>query len=74
ELISHRFTPGSKEVLNQWYPNSKLDMSETDRALKRNKFGGIKYVYGAETMKSLRTFFYQQIERRFPNSTILYWT
>lgn len=74
ELISHRFTPGSKEVLNQWYPNSKLEMNETDRTVKRNKFGGIKYVYGAETMKALRQFFESEIAKRFPDGKILYWT
>lgn len=74
ELISHRFTPGSKEVLQQWYPSSKLDLDESTRSTKRNKFGGIKYVYEAETMRSLRQFFEQEIGRRFPRAQILYWT
>ncbi|WP_242059827.1 spore photoproduct lyase family protein [Oscillatoria sp. FACHB-1407] len=74
ELISHRFTPGSKEVLNTWYPNSKLDMDESTRSVKRNKFGGTKYVYDADTMKQLRRFFEQEIARRFPTAQILYWT
>lgn len=74
ELISHRFTPGSKTVLNQWYPNSKLDMDESNRSIKRNKFGGTKYVYNTDTMKDLRCFFEQEITRRFPNARILYWT
>ncbi|MBE9179094.1 radical SAM protein [Oculatella sp. LEGE 06141] len=74
ELISHRFTPGSKEVLLNWYPQTKLDMDESSRSTKRNKFGGIKYVYEAATMKSLRRFFEQEISRRFPNAKILYWT
>jgi spore photoproduct lyase len=74
ELISHRFTPGSKQVLQSWYPNSKLDLDEAGRIIKRNKFGGIKYVYDSDTMKTLRRFFEQQIERRFPTAKILYWT
>ncbi|MBD1920991.1 radical SAM protein [Microcoleus sp. FACHB-831] len=74
ELISHRFTPGSKEVLTQWYPHSKLDMDEENRSVKRNKFGGIKYVYDADTMKALRRFFEGEIAKRFPNGKILYWT
>lgn len=74
ELISHRFTPGSKEVLTQWYPHSKLDMDEENRSVKRNKYGGIKYVYDAETMKALRSFFERQISDRFPNAKMLYWT
>lgn len=74
ELISHRFTPGSKAVLTEWYPNSKLDLDETNRSVKRNKFGGIKYVYDNDTMKSLKGFFEKEIGRRFPQARILYWT
>ncbi|MBD0334974.1 MAG: radical SAM protein [Cyanobacteria bacterium Co-bin13] len=74
ELISHRFTPGSKEVLNQWYPNSKVDLDEANRSVKRNKFGGVKYVYEADTMKALKRFFYEEIAHRFPQANILYWT
>lgn len=74
ELISHRFTPGSKEVLQTWYPQSKLDMNEETRSVKRNKFGGTKYVYEADTMKTLRRFFESEIKRRFPACRILYWT
>jgi spore photoproduct lyase len=74
ELISHRFTPGSKEVLLSWYPQTKLEMDETKRSVKRNKFGGTKYVYDADTMKTLRRFFESEIQRRFPHAHILYWT
>jgi spore photoproduct lyase len=74
ELISHRFTPGSKEVLQTWYPQSKLDMDEAKRSVKRNKFGGTKYVYHADTMKIAKRFFEGEIQRRFPSAKILYWT
>ena len=74
ELISHRFTPGSKEVLLSWYPQTKLDLDEEKRSVKRNKFGGIKYVYDTDTMKTLRRFFESQIQQRFPQARILYWT
>ena len=74
ELISHRFTPGSKEVLQEWYPNSRLDLEETNRTTKRNKFGGIKYVYDKDTMKELRGFFEAAIAQRFSQAKILYWT
>ncbi len=74
ELISHRFTPGSKDVLSGWYPNTSLDMSEENRAMKRNKFGGVKYVYTKDVMKELRSFFEYEIQRRFPQAKILYWT
>lgn len=74
ELISHRFTPGSKQVLQAWYPHSKLEMDEQNRIIKRNKFGGVKYVYDNNTMKELRRFFEGEIARRFPTAKILYWT
>ena len=74
ELISHRFTPGSKETLLEWYPNTKLDMDESNRKVKRNKFGGIKYVYEPDIMKTLRTFFEGEIASRFPSAKVLYWT
>ena len=74
ELITHRFTPGSKQVLQEWYPGSKLDMDETNRTPKRNKFGGIKFVYPREIMAELKRFFTTEIARRFPSARVLYWT
>ncbi len=74
EFISHRFTPGSKDVLLQWYPNTSLDMDEETRAEKRNKFGGTKYVYRPEEMREMKAFFYAEWQARFPNAPILYWT
>lgn len=74
ELITHRFTPKSKEVLRTWYPNSKLDLTEYHRSQKRNKFGGVKYVYHQELMKELKDFIQTAIETRFPQAKILYWT
>ncbi len=74
ELITHRFTPGSKEVLLNWYPNTSLEMNEASRAIKRNKFGGTKYVYMQDTMKEMKHFFYREINNHFPDAKILYWT
>ena len=74
ELITHRFTPKSKEVLQTWYPNSKLDLESDNRSQKRNKFGGVKYVYHKDTMTELKEFIEAQIESNFPQAQILYWT
>jgi spore photoproduct lyase len=74
ELISHRFTPGSKAILQEWYPNTQIDFDESNRSLKFNKFGGKKYVYSALTMHMLRSFFQSELKRRFPDAPILYWT
>ncbi|OON67146.1 spore photoproduct lyase family protein [Hymenobacter sp. CRA2] len=74
EFISHRFTPGSKDVLLQWYPNTSLDLDEAARAVKRNKFGGLKYVYPPDEMRAMKQFFYAEWQQRFPQAPILYWT
>jgi spore photoproduct lyase len=74
ELITHRFTAGSKEVLAGWYPNSALDMDESGRAEKRNKFGGSKFVYRKPAMDDLRAWFAREVKARWPGARILYWT
>ncbi|WP_085810598.1 spore photoproduct lyase family protein [Sphingomonas sp. TZW2008] len=74
ELITHRFTPGSKAVLEGWYPGSSLDMSAANRATKRSKFGSEKQVYDAATMRTLRGFFEREIADALPAARILYWT
>ena len=74
ELITHRFTPGSKEVLQQWYPSTKLDLDESTRSAKRNKFGGTKFVYPNEIMKAMRGWFISQLAERLPGGRVLYWT
>lgn len=74
ELITHRFTEGSRDLLQQWYPNTSLDMSEQNRVKKLNKFGGTKYVFQKDIMQQLRTFFYEGIRQRLPQANILYWT
>jgi spore photoproduct lyase len=74
EFITHRFTPGSKAVIQSWYPNTSLDLDEANRREKRNKFGGVKYVYQSEQMQTLKSFFYAEWQKRFPKAPILYWT
>lgn len=74
ELITHRFTPGSKRVLLDWYPKTRLDLEESTRAVKRNKFGGTKYVYPKAIMSEMKSWFAGQIEARFASGSVLYWT
>ena len=74
ELITHRFTTGSKATLDRWYPGSALDMTDADRTTKRTKFGTEKQVYDAPTMRRLRAFFEVAIARDLPLARILYWT
>ncbi len=74
ELITHRFTEGSRDLLQQWYPNTSLDMTEKDRTRKMNKFGGTKFVFQKDLMQELKAFFYEGIAQRLPKAKILYWT
>ena len=74
ELITHRFTTGSKAVLDDWYPGSALDMTDAQRTTKRTKFGTEKQVYDADTMRRLRTWFTATIARSLPQARLLYWT
>jgi spore photoproduct lyase len=74
ELITHRFTPGSKEVLLGWYPRTKLEMDEEQRTTKRGKFGSVKHVYPKETMAELRGWFTDRIAAQLPQCRVLYWT
>ena len=74
EIITHRFTPGSKEVLLGWYPQTKLEMDEERRSQKRSKFGGVKYVYDKTTMGEMKSWFTAELAERLPAARLLYWT
>jgi spore photoproduct lyase len=74
ECITHRFTPGSKATLTEWYPGTKLEMDEARRTTKRGKFGAVKHVYPRDTMAELRTWFQEEVADRLPAARLLYWT
>jgi len=74
ELITHRFTPNSKQVLLGWYPRTRLEMDEDLRRTKRGKFGAVKHVYPAPVMAELRSWFESALSERLPEARVLYWT
>ncbi len=74
ELITHRFTPKSKGVLQGWYPGSKLEMDESQRSRKLTKFGSVKHVYPAAVMKEMRAAITGLVTARLPMARVLYWT
>ena len=74
ELITHRFTPKSKGVLQGWYPGSRLEMDESQRARKFTKFGSVKLVYPAAVMKEMRAAISDAIANGLPMAKVLYWT
>jgi spore photoproduct lyase len=74
ELITHRFTPGSKEVLRGWYPGSDLPLDEAARTRKFTKFGSVKYVLPREQMAEMRESLHATLARDLPAARLLYWT
>ncbi len=74
ELITHRFTPKSKEVLLGWYPGTALEMDETQRTRKLGKFGALKWVMPRERMGEMRRAIEQALARQLPQARVLYWT
>ncbi|WP_409330317.1 SPL family radical SAM protein [Trujillonella humicola] len=74
ECITHRFTPGSKATLLDWYPRTRLEMDEQRRSTKRGKYGSVKHVYPKDTMAELRTWFERALPARLPGARLLYWT
>ena len=74
ELITHRFTPKSKEVLAGWYPGSSLEMDEAERARKMTKFGSVKWVFPKEQMVEMRASVEGSLARHLPMARLLYWT
>jgi len=74
ELITHRFTPKSREVLNSWYPGSPLEMDEALRSRKFTKFGSTKFVFPKEEMTAMRAALEGSLARHLPMARLLYWT
>jgi spore photoproduct lyase len=74
ELITHRFTPKSKGVLQAWYPGSELEMDEARRSRKLTKFGSVKHVYPSSLMKEMREAILGIIADHLPQARVLYWT
>jgi len=74
ELITHRFTPKSKEVLAGWYPGSPLEMDEEQRSRKMTKFGSVKWVFPKEQMAEMRGMLEASLASRLPLARLLYWT
>ena len=74
ELITHRFTEGSKRVLQDWYPGSRLDMDEASRTRKTTKLGSVKWVFPRDAMKEMRAALESAVARRLPAARVLSWT
>lgn len=74
ELITHRFTKTAKNIIEERYAKSKLDMNEEKRKKKWGRYGRVKYVYLDEQINEIKENFKNWIEKYFPEATILYLT
>ncbi len=72
ELITHRFTPKAKQTIRGIFPGTTLPLDETRRRWKMGQFGYGKYLYRAEEMEEVRSFFEERIAALFPEAKILY--
>ncbi|OPZ88652.1 MAG: Spore photoproduct lyase [Firmicutes bacterium ADurb.Bin419] len=74
ELIQHRFTPTAKKVILNRFPNTKLDMEESNRFLKWGMYGRYKYVYPKDISGEVNDYISMLINNSFPSSIIEYFT
>ena len=75
ECITHRFTPGSKQVLLGWYPRTQLEMDEDAahaeaRQVRRRSSTSTRRT----SMRELRGWFDDALADRLPAARALYWT
>lgn len=74
EMIQHRFTKTAKNIIEQRYPKTKLEMDMEKRKKKWGRYGQYKYVYQDEQQTALREFITEQIFEHFPSAKIDYFT
>ena len=74
ELIQHRFTKPAKRVIEQRYPNTKLDLDESKRKYKWGRYGIGKYVYQNDEQAEIQQLFHELLTTHFPSSSIEYFT
>ncbi|MBM7615007.1 spore photoproduct lyase [Alkaliphilus hydrothermalis] len=74
ELIQHRFTMNAKNIIEERYPNTKLDMDPEKRIKKWGKYGRTKYVYPKEEAQEAKEYISNLIKDMFPHGHIQYFT
>jgi spore photoproduct lyase len=74
ELIQHRFTKPAKKVIQERYPNTKLEMDEEKRKYKWGRYGIGKYVYQKDDVEVLEETIRGYIYEYFPDAEIQYFT
>lgn len=74
ELIQHRFTRNAKQIIQERYPNTKLNMNEEERIRKFGKYGRVKYVYPKDEALEMKEYLSHLIYSHFPHAHIQYFT
>lgn len=72
EVISHRYTPRAKNLINEIFPTSTLPMQEDERTYRHGQFGYGKYVYPKEKMQLIKELFQNKLPEYFPGCEIKY--
>lgn len=73
EIISHRFTKRARQIIDQVFTNNRLPMDEEKgRSFKYGQFGYGKYVYSADRLVEMKSFFSSRLADLFPQATIEY--
>jgi spore photoproduct lyase len=70
EIISHRYTPQAKNIINEIFPDHQLPMNDEDRSYKYGQFGYGKYIYSKESLKEMADFFREDISTIFQGRAI----
>ncbi|KAB3540980.1 spore photoproduct lyase [Alkaliphilus pronyensis] len=74
ELIQHRFTMNAKNIIEERFPNTKLEMDPEKRLKKWGKYGRVKYVYEKNQAQEAKDYLTGLIKQYFPNGHIQYFT
>lgn len=74
ELIQHRFTMNAKNIIEERFPNTKLEMDPEKRLKKWGKYGRVKYVYPKNEADRAKNHITELIHQYFPHGHIQYFT
>lgn len=72
EIVTHRFTPRAKELIESVYPATDLPMAEEEREWRYGQFGYGKWVYPKEVYERAKALFFGTIPRMLPGAGIMY--
>lgn len=73
EIISHRFTKRARSIIDRVFMHNQLPMDEVKgRRFKYGQFGYGKYVYTADRLEEMKSFFTSHLTELFPRAIIEY--